>query len=221
MNGPPPGPKQIDPAELAERLKARGSAPAPPESRVHIVAHAGQVLTGRLARHGKANYEFNPDASPSYFVEVLTSSGMQRRWGVDLQRALEQSDSQPKVGDLVGLQRVGYQLLAAPAGSDASQLRRMRWRIDRVERFAATGREARQACEVLTEERQQMRRRPELRAAYVSLAVAREFAERRIRDPEDRERFLNRLKEMMAASTTHRPYKSRRSQIRDAEPRSR
>jgi hypothetical protein len=84
------------------------------------------------------------------------------------------------------------------------------------------GREARQAREVLLEERQQMRRRPELRAAYVSLAIAREFAERRIRDPQDRERFIERLQEVMRASVVaaaSRPLRSEKGTRRvDHEP---
>lgn len=197
MSGPPLGQRPIDPNALVERLKARGE-------RERVVAHAGQVLTGRLVRHGEANYEFREDASRSYFVELLTSSGPVLRWGVDLQRALAQSESQAKVGEMVGVQRVGYQLIATPPGSEAAQARRTRWRIDRVERFAVTGREARQRREALEEERRQVRQRPELRAAYVSLAVAREFAEQRIRDPEDRERFLQRLREVMAVSMAAR-----------------
>jgi hypothetical protein len=219
MAEPPPGARPLDRAELVERLRSR---PSTAGGGGRLIAHAGTVLTGRLVRHGEANYEFRDEAAKSYYVELLTSAGPRLQWGVDLKRALAQSDSQPKIGDLVGVQRVGYQLVDAPSGRDGAQLRRVRWRIDRVERLAAMGREARQAREVLLEERQQMRRRPELRAAYVSLAIAREFAERRIRDPQDRERFIERLQEVMRASVVaaaSRPLRSEKGTRRvDHEP---
>jgi hypothetical protein len=203
-----PGPKPIDAAELVERLRQR-AAPSAPMPAAPVVAHAGTVMTGRLVRHGPANYEFRAQASPSYFVELLTSAGPKRLWGVDLKRALAESKSHPQIGELIGVQRVGYQLVTAPraeAGDDSgvAKLRRTRWRIDQVERFAASQREARREREVVLEEHQQLRQRPELRAAYVSLALARDYAERHIRDPADRERFLARLQEVMAASMVAR-----------------
>lgn len=212
MNGPPPGPRPIDPSALVERLKARGERETE-EPRGRVVAHAGQVLTGRLARHGEANYEFRQDASRSYFVEVLTREGPILRWGVDLKRALAQSESQAKVGDVVGVQRVGYQLVATPSEGNGEQLRRTRWRIDRVERFAAAGRDARQVREALEDERAEMTLRPELRAAYVSMIVAQKFAEQRIQDPQDRERFLARLREVMAESMAAQPIRRRSKRV--------
>ena len=31
----------------------------------------GEVITGRLQKHGKANYQFQPDGSPSYYLTLL------------------------------------------------------------------------------------------------------------------------------------------------------
>ncbi len=194
------GSRRIDTAELVERLKGR---PAAARAAEQFVAKAGTVLTGRLVRHGEANYEFRAEASPSYFVELQSSRGLTRLWGTDLKRALAEALSQPQVGDLIGAQRTGYQVLAA-RDQDGTTLRRARWRVEGVTQFAAALRADRREREAVLSEQAEARRRPELRAAYVSLALAREYAERSIRDPADRQRFLDRLQQVMAASAAAR-----------------
>jgi len=195
----PPGPRPIDAAALAERLKGRAAAALQADQ--EFVARAGIVQTGRLVRHGEANYEFRDDASPSYFVELQTGNQLQVLWGVDLKRAIAESFSQVKDGDMVGVQRVGYDVIT-PRGTQpgADRRRRTRWRVEGVTQFAEMLRDARRDREAALQQRAEVRQRPELRAAYVSVAVAREYAARHIRDPEDRERFLARLQEVMAAS---------------------
>lgn len=54
------------------------SAGSPPRGR------RGEVITGRLQEHGKANYQFQPDGSPSYYLTLLTSRGPETLWGTDL-----------------------------------------------------------------------------------------------------------------------------------------
>lgn len=64
-------------------------------------------LRGSIIDHGAAPYLNNPDASPSYFVRLQTKKGETTVWGVDLQRAMRESDTQP--GDQVHLQHGGKQ----------------------------------------------------------------------------------------------------------------
>lgn len=189
------GPKRIEPDELRRRLQGRAAAREVTDERT--VAHAGSTITGRLVRHGPARYEFQQEGSPSYFVELNTSTGPKRLWGVDLGRALAEAASQPKVGDLVGAQRAGYQEVVA----GGETLRRTIWRVERVTLLAEEIQRARSEREQLLRDRAERRAQPELRSAYVSMTLAREYAERRIRDPVDREQFLKRLREVMAAST--------------------
>jgi hypothetical protein len=56
------------------------SAGSPPRGR------RGEVITGRLQEHGKANYQFQPDGSPSYYLTLLTSRGPETLWTTDRQR---------------------------------------------------------------------------------------------------------------------------------------
>lgn len=208
------GPRRIEPDELRRRLQGRVAERETATER--IVAHAGGTITGRLARHGAARYEFQEGGSASYFVDLNTSAGPKRLWGVDLGRALAESVSQPKVGDLVGAQRAGYQQVVA----GGETLRRTIWRVERVTLLAEEIQKARSEREQLLQDRAERRARPELRSAYVSMRLAREYAEQRIRDPKDRERFLARLRDVMSASMSMAEPRSGR-RVRDPDDRSR
>src|ERR1700754_806051 len=83
---PPEGPLSV--GEIVERLQldrlpAAATAAARPRP--------GRMITGRLKAHGRAPYQFRPDGSPSYYVKILSSRGMETLWGVDLERAIKQS----------------------------------------------------------------------------------------------------------------------------------
>jgi hypothetical protein len=62
-------------------------------------------LKGCIIEHGVAPYLNNPDASLSYFVTLQTTNGEATVWGVDLQRAVRESNARP--GDQVLLQHGG------------------------------------------------------------------------------------------------------------------
>src|SRR5882672_4909763 len=88
---PSDGPLAV--AEIIERLHLdrKGALPrAPPRNR------SGRMITGRLKAHGRANYQFEPHGSPSYYVQILSSRGVETLWGVDLERAVTKSKTRPK-----------------------------------------------------------------------------------------------------------------------------
>jgi len=176
------------------------SAGSPPRGR------RGQIITGRLQAHGKANYQFEPDGSPSYYVTLLTSRGPETVWGTDLERAIERSHSQPKIGTMVGVQRVGSDAVTmAPREGDRTSDRqrtfhRTRWMVEDVVYLARSKQRADRAVKARLEDKRAMTERPELRTAFISLHMAQQYAERRIRDPKDRELFVTRVKAVMAAS---------------------
>ena len=176
------------------------SAGSPPRCR------RGEVITGRLQEHGKANYQFQPDGSPSYYLKLLTSRGPETLWGTDLQRAILRSESQPKIGAMVGVQRVGSDAVTIPARqwertTDRQRtFYRARWRVEDVTYLARSRQAAERAVKARLEDKRAMAERPELRSAFISLRVAQEYAERNIRDARDRELFVSRVKAVMAAS---------------------
>lgn len=166
----------------------------------------GEVITGRLQEHGKANYQFQPDGSPSYYLTLLTSRGPETLWGTDLERAIVRSESQPQIGAVVGVQRVGSDPVTIPPrdGERTTDRQRTfyraRWRVEEVSYLAKSMQSAERAVKSRLEDKRAMRERPELRSAFISLHVARQYAEKNIRDPRDRELFVSRVKAVMAAS---------------------
>lgn len=189
--------------EIIERLqldRRAASAPAPPRAR------SGRVVTGRLQAHGHANYQFEPHGSPSYYVRILSSRGVETLWGVDLERALSQSKTQPQIGAMIGAQRVGSEPVTIPAREGDSKttgqrtFRRARWIVEDVKFFADSIRRARRDREARLADSDAMRERPELRSAFISLRIAEQFAERNIRDARDRALFVERVKAVMALS---------------------
>ncbi len=166
----------------------------------------GQIITGRLQEHGKANYQFQPDGSPSYYLTLITSRGPETLWGTDLERAVARSESQPKIGSMVGVQRVGSDAVKIPTrdGEHTSDRQRTfyraRWRVEEVTYLAKSMKDAERAVKSRLEDKRAMAERPELRSAFISLRVAQQYAERNIRDPVDRELFVTRVKAVMAAS---------------------
>lgn len=176
------------------------SSGSPPRGR------RGQVITGRLQNHGKANYQFRSDGSPSYYLTLLTSRGPETLWGTDLERAIARSESQPKIGAMIGVQRVGSDAVTIPAreGEHTTDRQRTfyraRWRVEEVTYLAKSMQSAERAVKSRLEDKRAMAERPELRSAFISLHVAEQYAERNIRDPCDRELFVTRIKAVMAAS---------------------
>lgn len=194
------GERPLPAGEVIERLKLeRRQAHSDGQPR----RHAGEIMTGRLEAHGVANYQFRAGASPSYYVTLSTIRGLETYWGVDLERALKESRSHPKVGSLVGLQRVGSQPVTVPTAATGERtFRRTRWRIEGVEFLADAIERARRERESQLADQKAIREHPELRSAFVSLHIARQFAEQHIRDPRDRALFLERVKTVMALSAT-------------------
>lgn len=176
------------------------SAGSPPRGR------RGEVIAGRLQEHGKANYQFEPNGSPSYYLKLLTSHGPETLWGTDLERAILRSESQPKIGAMVGVQRVGSDAVTIPAreGERSTDRQRTfyraRWRVEEITYLAKSMQTAQRAVKARLEDKRAMTERPELRSAFISLRVAQEYAERNIRDARDRELFVSRVKAVMAAS---------------------
>ena len=197
---PPAGP--LPAREIVERLKLERM----PMNASVPHRRSWEIITGRLEAHGAANYEFRSNASPSYYVTILSDRGPETYWGVDLERAIKQAATQPKIGSLIGLQRAGSELVTLPArGADRSTdrepaFRRTQWIVESVTFFAESRERARRERESEVEDQRTLRERPELRSAFITLHVAEKFAERNIRDPRDRTLFVERVKAVMALS---------------------
>lgn len=209
--------------EIIERLqldRRAANTPAAPRSR------SGRVVTGRLKAHGRANYQFELHGSPSYYVQIVSSRGVETLWGVDLERALTKSKTQPKIGAMIGAQRLGSEPVTIPPREGESRtaqqrtFRRARWVVEDVTFFADSIRRARRDRDARLVDSDVMRERPELRSAFISLRIAEQFAERNIRDARDRALFVERVKAVMALSAkTSAPARRAPSRGRDGPTR--
>ena len=170
----------------------------------------GELLVGRLAAHGRANYQFRASEEPSYYLRLLTSRGERTLWGKDLERALTEAETRPAVGDLIGARRASREAvtittrLRDAAGQVVSQAERQahrtHWVVEKVQFFAERARMARRLRDEQADVRESVRAHPELRSAFLSVRAAEEFASQRIANEADREKFLELIKGAIAGS---------------------
>jgi len=168
----------------------------------------GRLIVGRLEGHGHANYRFQADQSPSYYLKLLTDRGRRLLWGTDLARALAQSVTQPKIGSMVGVRSTGYETVTLSARSKDTahpdtaprEVRRNRWVVETLQFFADRARLARRVRDDQVQARDAVRNHPELLSTYLTVRGAEEIARLRISDPKDREGFVALVKEAMATS---------------------
>src|SRR5882724_4973125 len=186
------------------------SGPSTPRRRELNPRRSGQLLIGRLKEHGPANYQFRAKEDLSYYVKVLTSRGERILWGKDLKRALHEGETQPKVGDLVGARRVRREAVTVTNRQRDAEGRviaqeerlahRTRWVVEKVAFFAERARLARRLRDEQVDAKDTVRAHPELKSTFLSVRAAEDYADRKIKDPKDRERFLELLKGAMTGS---------------------
>ena len=176
----------------------------------------GQLVAGRLEEHGRAHFRFQSHQDLSYFVQLLTSQGQRTLWGKDLDRAIHAATTRPKIGDLVGIRLTAREPVTRTEplhGRDGKLLARVEhksyrnvWQVEKIAYFGQRAVMARRIRDAQAHVRQTMQTRPELKASYLSIRAAQAFAEQRINDPKDRERFIELVRGAIAGS------------IRDGQP---
>ncbi len=169
-----------------------------------------ELVIGRLAAHGEANYQFRAEEDRSYYLKLLTSQGEKVLWGKDLARALREGETQPKTGDLVGARRTGREAITLVSRQrdaegrvirqDEQHAHRNRWVVEKVQFFAERSRLARQVREDHVDVKETVRAHPELKSTFLSVRAAESFASQRIANPEDRARFLELVRGALAGS---------------------
>jgi hypothetical protein len=167
-------------------------------------------VDGRLIEHGPAPYQHRSGESQSYYVTVETLRGPRTVWGRDLERAMKESLSQPKTGDEIRLQIVAREPVTVKRlerGDDGrslemrpATLQRSRWVAETQEFFDERSLSARTLRDASVEPQRGVRERPELTGSYLVLKAAEEVASRKIRDPQDRERFVATVRGALADS---------------------
>ena len=205
--GDKPGGMGHSPTDLGHG-GTNSSAPRPRDST--RPSRGGQLVVGRLTEHGRAHYQFRAGEDLSYYLKVLTSQGERVLWGKHLERALTTGETRPKVGDLVGARRVARRAVTITSRERDAEGRvvrqqehhahRTRWVVEKAKFFAERARLARQLREEQLDVRESVRVHPELKSTFLSIRAAEAFADQRITDPKDRERFLDLVRGAMAGS---------------------
>jgi hypothetical protein len=162
---------------------------------------------GRLADHGAAPYRHDPAQAISYFVRLETPDGEREIWGVDLQRALKESLTQPQIGDEVGLRAVRRDsvTLQKPArdnegnivGSHALSTHRNRWIVEHRRFFEERAQAARLLRDSTVEPKRAVQDHPELAGTFLKIRAS-ELAAKSIREPQDRHRFVATVRRALA-----------------------
>jgi hypothetical protein len=211
-------PTEFERAHLARKLAREGASAAvaePPhpgtpsntDGRHSDADRPRGPITGRLIDHGVAAYRHNRHEPISYFVKIETPQGEREIWGVDLKRALDESLTQPKIGDEIGLRAVRrdtvtvQELQRDPEGKVVAQkpldTHRNRWIVERQEFFAERAAAARTLSDPTVDSKQAARRHPELVGTYLQMHAA-QIAARQLRDPLDREKFVSLVRTALA-----------------------
>jgi conjugative element/phage-associated large polyvalent protein len=189
-------------------------------------------ITGRLVDHGRANYMHNPKEPISYYVRIETARGDREIWGVDLERAFRESLSRPTIGDEVVARSDGRDPVTVSAarrdpegrilGKEEIATHRNRWIVERSDFLAERSAAAQTFRDAAIKASEGVKVHPELQGSYLQLQAAKLGAERDIRDPEDRERFVSRARAAIAAAIERgeplEPVRLRERPVRTPDP---
>jgi hypothetical protein len=150
---------------------------------------AGREIDGREERRS-----WSPD-----------DGGVRILWGTDLKRAIEESKSHVKVGQIVAArivarERLYFELKPRTNGEDRKNSYRNRWEVE-IPQFVA---QRQKFARAVNESYQGARRRgiddPESFALYLIHDGARRLAEQRFANAEDQQKFLSRVRNFFGAS---------------------
>jgi putative DNA primase/helicase len=210
-------PSEFEQAHLVRTLAGQQAAGPGPEAAKASARESGVpslearrgMFAGTLVDHGSAPYRHNPREPMSYFVKLETARGERVIWGVDLQRAIKESLTQPKIGDAVGLRAVRQEpvTVKSPQRDDEGkvtrqeelQTHRNRWIAEKEGFFASRAAAAQTLRDTHIDPKQAVKTHPELAGSYLQVQAAK-LAARRFRDPQDQQRFVDQVRSALADS---------------------
>ncbi|MGF6346730.1 LPD7 domain-containing protein [Variovorax sp. W2I14] len=172
----------------------------------------GSTIQGMLVAAAAAPYQFDPAQRMSFYVRVRTETGDRTVWGSDLERALAQSASRPRIGDQVVLTRRGarpVKVLVAQRnaqgeldGGKRIVTQRAVWRIDTPDYLRAMEERATRIRSGETVSPEIQRQNPQLAAAAAGLALAEQYAARVTSDRDAQQRLMQLIRERIADALT-------------------
>lgn len=181
----------------------RAEAPLAPRERQR------SLQVGRLVDYGAAPYLHDPHNAMSYFVRIETSDGEREVWGVDLQRALKDSLTRPRIGDEIGvralrrdavqIRRSEHDAAGRVVGEKTLEAHRNAWILEKRDFFRERAQAARVVRDSTVDRHMAVKQHPELLGTYLQLHAA-ELAAKTLRNPEDQRRFVASVRAALADS---------------------
>ncbi|MDP9995265.1 putative DNA primase/helicase [Variovorax boronicumulans] len=168
----------------------------------------GSTIEGLLVAAAAAPYQFDPAQRLSFYVRVRTETGDRTVWGSDLERALAESASRPRIGDQVVLTRQGARPVKVMVPERNAQgeltgekrivMQRAFWHIETPDHVRAMEERAMRMRSGETVSPEIGRQHPPLAAAAAGLALAEQYATRVTRDPDSWQRLVQLIRERIA-----------------------
>jgi hypothetical protein len=172
------------------------------------------VLRGVLLAHGADHYKHDPNQGQSYFVKLEIEGKEVTRWGADLKRALENSQTKPQIGDTVILSNTGKQSVEIPNTvldehgnviEDKKTVKKNTWQVEKAS-YQDTLQEQAQALRVGNEiERKVIEQMPQLAAAIAVSKLGEKIAQQAketgaLRSQDEVDTMVNLIREGLAAA---------------------
>ncbi|WP_298703912.1 LPD7 domain-containing protein [uncultured Variovorax sp.] len=199
-------------------------------------------IVGVLVAAAASPYRFDPQERMSFYVMVRTEVGDRTVWGTDLERALAESASQPRVGASVVLTHQGTTAVdvRVPQRDETGDLvgekkivaQRARWGIETIEYMRSLQQAAGMIRGGEPVAREHLAAQPSLAAAAAGVRLAEQYAERHTTDAPSRQRLVQAIRERLADAVeqgrdihlpvshtpTHAPHVRQRSARMREEP---
>ncbi|MFM1990375.1 MAG: hypothetical protein RJA99_3332 [Pseudomonadota bacterium] len=183
----------------ADRAAADRSIRQPGASR--STRDLGATTTGTLIASGEAPYRFDSRNARSFFVRMRTDAGQTELWGTGLARALATSSPPIRAGDEISVRKTARGRRTSPAGADPARGRTPdTWEIERTEeldRRRSRAETLRQAVDLSAEH---LASDPVLGDAALIMQAARVFASARLTRDRERTRFVEAVRQTLAAT---------------------
>jgi hypothetical protein len=172
------------------------------------------VMRGVLLAHGADNYKHDPNQGQSYFVKLDIEGKEVTRWGADLKRAFENSQTKPQIGDTVILSNTGKQSVEIPNTAlddhgnvieDKKTVRKNTWQVEKASQ-PDTIQEQADALRVGKEiERKVIEQMPQLSAALAVSKLGEKIAQQALktgalRSQDEVDTMVNLIREGLASA---------------------
>ena len=152
------------------------------------------ALAGVLLAHGKANFNFDKDEKPNYYVQYRNDKGEEKTvWGVDLERAMRESKAAP--GQRIELENKGKQAVTVQAPVKDSTGKVIKFETKETHRNAW---EVKADALRNKDAKEAVKEHPDLAGAYAVIKAAEIIAKDKFKTEPDQKKFVGMVRDSLA-----------------------